>query len=78
MGDDARLTPGQRLMLGLVISPGALLMALGTLFGPLSTPVVEWDVVEVVVNWVYVLFLAWVGGWTLTMALTGRAPEGPR
>ena len=74
--DEARLTLGQRLMLGLVIAPGSLLLALGTWSDLLSPNVLEWSLLEHVVTWIYLLFLVWVGAWTMTMAVTGRAPEG--
>lgn len=77
MGDDARLTLGQRLMLGLVIAPGSLLMALGTLVDPLATGMIE-NAAEAVVNWAYVLVLAGVGAGTLSMAVMGRVPGGRR
>jgi hypothetical protein len=78
MSEEARLSLGQRLMLGLVIAPGALLMALGPLFGTLSSRVLQLGTVETVVNWLYVLFMACVAAGTLTMAVTGKVPGDPR
>jgi hypothetical protein len=77
MSHGTRLTLGQRLMLGLVVAPAALLMALGTL-DSLATEAQNWGTVETVVHWIYVLFLASVTAWTSTMAVTGRGPGAPR
>jgi hypothetical protein len=72
--DGQTLTLGQRLMLGLVIAPGSLLMALGTL-DSLATGAPRSGTLGAVVDWIYVLFLAGVGVWTATMAVTGRGPR---
>jgi hypothetical protein len=73
-----RLTRGQRLMLGLVLAPGAAVMALAALVDLTAAPELGRDTLEILVTAIYVVFVGWIAGWTAWMAVTGRDPGGPR
>jgi hypothetical protein len=69
------LSVGQRLLLGLAVAPACLSMALGTLASLVTDGTGGAATVTTVIEWVYVLFLLTLGGWTSSMAITGRGPE---
>jgi hypothetical protein len=73
--EPTRLSPGQRLLLGLAVAPACLSMALGTLVGLIDDGAGS-ATLGAVVAWLYVLFLVVVGAGAGVMAVTGRAP-GP-
>lgn len=72
---DTLLTAGQRLMLALVIAPGALTMALGRLAGPLSDRLLTRSLSWIVFDWGYVLFMVLIACTAMWIAVVGRSPD---